>query len=70
MTPTRKQLEDGRCVGFRKYGYFYSFCEWNSSCEECDKIIYFGCKVKRKIEDLQTKRILRLCRPEQKEGNR
>ena len=67
MIPTRKQLEDGRCIGFRKYGYFYSFCEWNSSCEECDKIIRVGCMTKRKIEDLQTKRILRLCKPESKE---
>lgn len=69
MIPTREQLEDGRCIGFRKYGYFYSFCECNRSCEECDKIIRIGCIAKRKIEDLQTKRILRMCKPEPlKEG--
>lgn len=67
MIPTKEQLEDGRCVGFQKYSYFYSFCEWNSSCEECDKIIRVGCAMKRKIEKLQTKYILHLCKPELKE---
>lgn len=67
MIPTREQLEEGRRVGYRSYGYFYSFCEWNKTCEECDKIIRTGCGVKRKIEDLQIKRILRLCKSESKE---
>lgn len=69
MIPTREQLEETRYVGFRTYGYFWSFCELNRSCEECDKIIRVGCIAKRKIEDLQTKRILRLCKSEPlKEG--
>lgn len=64
MIPTREQLEESRHVGCRLYGYFYSFCECNKSCEECDKIIRVGCAMKRKIEELQTKRILRICKSE------
>ena len=64
MIPTRKQLEEARYFGFRTYGHFTAFCNLNRSCEECDRIIRFGCKVKNKIEDLQTKRILRICKPE------
>lgn len=65
MIPTRKQLEEARYFGFCTYGHFTAFCNLNRSCEECDRIIRFGCKVKNKIEDLQTKRILRICKPEQ-----
>lgn len=64
MIPTRQQLEDGRHYGYSIYGYFWSFCELNRSCEECDRIIRFGCTVKRKIEELQTKRILHICKSE------
>ena len=64
MIPTREQLEEGRHHGFSTYGYFWSFCELNRSCEECDKTIRIGCVVKRKIEELQTKRILHICKPE------
>ena len=69
MIPTREQLEKARHVGFCTYGYFTAFCDLNRSCEECDRIIRFGCKVKNKIGDLQIKRILRICKPEPpKEG--
>lgn len=64
MTLTREQLEEGRRYGSRTYGYFWSFCELNRSCEECDKTIRIGCVMKRKIEELQTKRILRICKSE------
>lgn len=64
MIPTREQLEEARHVFFRTYGHFTAFCNLNSSCEECDRIIRFGCTVKRKIEELQTKRILRICKSE------
>ena len=68
MIPTRKQLEEARYYfGFRTYGHFTAFCDLNRSCEECDSIIRFGCTVKRKIGELQTKRILRICKPEPKE---
>ena len=69
MIPRREQLEEARHVGFRTYGDFTALCDMNRSCEECDRIIRFGCKVKNKIEDLQIKRILRICNPEPpKEG--
>ena len=64
MIPTREQLEEGRHYRYCTYGYFWSFCELNRSCEECDKTIRIGCIIKRKIEELQTKRILRICKSE------
>lgn len=59
---TREQLEQGRHIGHRIYGYFRSFCSQNDCCENCDIFVRFGCKVKRKIEDMQTKRVLKICK--------
>lgn len=64
MIPTRKQLEENRQRWGRIYGYFTSFCDLNGSCEECDKVVRLGCTVERRIEELQTKYILRICRSE------
>lgn len=64
MIPTRKQLEEAKHDDFRIYGYFTAFCVLNKSCGDCDRIIRFGCTAKRKIEELQTKRILRICKSE------
>lgn len=61
---TREELEQGRYRGYRTYGYFWSFCEQNICCEDCDKLVRIGCVLKRKIEDVQTKRILKICKPE------
>ena len=66
MIPTREELEQGRRKEARIYGYFWSFCNLNPCCEDCDRLVRFGCKVKRKIEDIQIKRILRICKD--KEG--
>ncbi len=72
MIPTRKQLEEGRIHNDGRictiYGYFWSFCELQRSCDDCNKIIRFGCKVKRKIEVLQEKMILRICKEPPKDG--
>ncbi len=62
MIPTREELEEGRHIGFRFYGYKKSFCELNDCCEECDKVIRFWCRVIQKIEKIQEKRILRICK--------
>ena len=59
---TREELEEGRHRGHKTYGYFWSFCEQQRCCEDCDKRIRFGCKVKRKIEDIQINRILKICK--------
>jgi len=59
---TREQLEEGRHKDNRTYGYLWSFCDQTRSCEECDRVVRLGCKIQRKIEDIQTKRILRICR--------
>lgn len=64
MIPTREQLEKASHIGFHTYRHFTAFCNLNTSCEDCDRIIRFGCMVKRKIEKLQMKRILRICKPE------
>jgi len=62
MIPTRERLEERRHEGYRIYGYFYSFCALNSCCENCERLIRLGCEIKRGIEELQTKRILRICK--------
>lgn len=58
---TRQQLEDLRHQGDRVYGYKKAFCDGNSCCERCDKLVRLGCKIMCKIESLQTKRILKIC---------
>ena len=57
----RQTLESGRRIGKRIYGYKVSYCTQIRSCDECDRLVAFGCKAIRKIEELQTKRILRIC---------
>lgn len=57
----RQTLENGRRIGNRIYGYKVSYCEQIRSCDECDRLVAFGCKAILKIEKLQTKRILRIC---------
>lgn len=58
---TRKQLEEARHEQYCIYGYKHAYCKLNSCCENCDKRVRFGCKLINKIEDLQTKRILKIC---------
>ena len=64
---TLEELEEGRHEGYRTYGYFHSFCKLTRSCEVCDKHIRFWCIIKRKIEEHQIKRILKICKAERKE---
>ena len=64
MIPTREQLEEGRHQGYRMYGYKKSFCDQNRSCEECERVIRFWCMMIVRIEKIQEKRILRLCKQE------
>lgn len=59
---TKEQLEQGRHRGHCVYGYYSSYCFQTDSCERCDKFVRFGCKIKNKIEDIQTKRILKICK--------
>jgi len=66
MIPTREQLEQCRHIGFSVYDYFSTFCDLNCSCDDCDRLIRWGCKAKQKIERIQTKRILRICKPKKK----
>lgn len=61
---TREELERGRYRGYRVCGYFRSYCDQSSSCECCDRFVRFGCKIKKKIEEIQTKRILKICKEE------
>lgn len=59
---TRKQLEENRHQGFRIYGYKKSFCDLNDCCERCDRVVSFWCRVIRWIEDIQIKRIKKICK--------
>ena len=62
MRPTMEQLKEASHIGFHVYRDFTAFCNLTRTCEECDIIVRFGCMVKRKIEKLQTKRILFICK--------
>ena len=59
---TREELEEGRVQGYRTYGYKKAYCDLTPSCESCDRIIRNLCRIIRFIEDIQTKRILKLCK--------
>ena len=61
---TREELNQGRHEynTHRVYGYKHSYCKLTDSCEKCDKYIRLGRKVINKIEDMQTKRILKICK--------
>lgn len=58
----RQELEDARHIGHRTYGYKIAYCTHIPCCNDCDKVVALGCKIMRKIEDLQTKRILWICK--------
>lgn len=58
----RHELEEGRRIGHRIYGYKKSYCSQTRSCDGCDRVVAFGCRVIRMIEKLQEKRILRICK--------
>ena len=60
---TKEELEESRRRGFRVYGYKEVFCDLNNCCEHCDSIVRCLCVVIRWIEGIQTKRILKICKP-------
>lgn len=60
---TREELEESRYRGCRVYGYKKAFCDLNDCCEHCDGIVRSLCVVRRWIEGIQTKRILKICKP-------
>lgn len=62
MKIDRKTLEANRRDGHRVQGYKDAYCLFQSCCEECDRRVCFWCKVIRKIEKLQVKRILKICK--------
>ena len=64
---TREQLEKSRKRPTGICGYKKAFCDLHSSCDACDKKVAFICKITCLLEDIQSKRILKICRSE-KEG--
>lgn len=62
MIPNRQQLEEARHMGYKYVGYKTAFCELNDCCENCDPVVYFWCMIIRKIEDIQIKRIRKICK--------
>lgn len=65
---TRQRLDELRHQGHKVYGYKKAFCDGHDCCEDCDKVVRFGCKIINKIEALQTKRILAICPKEAEEA--
>lgn len=66
---TREELEWGRKETDDKgvtriYDYKHSYCKQTDCCERCDKQVRFWCKVIVKIERLQKRRILKICKSE------
>ena len=59
---TRKELIEARYQGNHVYGYFKAYCDLNSCCECCNRWVRMLCKLKCKIENLQTKIILHICK--------
>lgn len=52
---TKQMIEDSRHRGYSVYGTFKGYCDLHDCCEGCNKKIRFLCKIKVKIEKLQTK---------------
>ena len=59
---TRKDLLAARFQGNHVYGYFKAYCDLNGCCEHCNYLVRFLCKLKGKIEVLQVKIILHICK--------
>ena len=59
---TRKELSEARFQGNHVYGYFKAYCDLNDCCEHCNCLVRLLCKLKRKIEYLQVKIILYICK--------
>ena len=64
---TKDELSAYRRKGHKVYGWFSAYCCSQSCFDNCDKIVRFGCKLKTKIEAVQTRRILRIYKDEDKE---
>lgn len=59
---TRKQLNEARFQGPHVYGYFKAFCDLNDSCDGCNRLVRLLCRLRNKIEILQIKIILHVCK--------
>lgn len=59
---TRKDLLAARFQGNHVYGYFKAYCDLNECCEHCNCLVRLLCKLKGKIEVLQVKIILYICK--------
>ena len=59
---TRKELSEARFQGNHVYGYFKAYCDLNECCEHCNCLVRLLCKLKKKIEALQVKIILHICK--------
>lgn len=59
---TRKELNEAKIQVNVVYGYFKAYCDLNECCEHCNCLVRFLCKLKGKIETLQVKIILHICK--------
>lgn len=67
---TRKELDEAKIQVNVVYGYFKAYCNLNDCCEYCNCWIRMLCKLKNKIESLQTKIILHICKENDDAVNR
>lgn len=59
---TREELEKSRKRAYRLVSRKEAYCDLINSCDECDRAVCFWCWVIRRIDGIQTKRILRICK--------
>ena len=59
---TQKELSEARFQGNHVYSYFKAYCDLNECCEYCNCLVRLFCKLKGKIEVLQVKIILHICK--------
>lgn len=59
---TREELNESRFQGNNVRGYFKAYCDLNDCCEYCNRWVRMFCRLKNKIEELQVKIILHICK--------
>lgn len=65
---TRKELNEARFQATGVHGYFKAYCDLNDCCEHCNCLVRLLCKLKGKIEELQVKIILHICKEDANEN--
>lgn len=59
---TMEQVNESRHRGHKVYGIKKGYCDLHSSCDDCDKRVRAGCILITGIEEIQKKRIMKICK--------